>query len=148
MKETYTTEKVTKRLRLITKLTLLMTIVGVILLVTDIYSADQISGSSIGKSLDSAFMIVIGIGAFIVFRKTSKNIDGNYIEFYENGFSCKINGKDYRFSQENKPKSIDIKLKSVDITTSDNATLVVVLDYYSKDFVTRKKIKEGIAQYK
>ncbi len=148
MKETYTTEKVAKRLRLITKLALLMAIAGAILLVTSIYSADRISGGFIGKSLDSAFMIVIGIGTFIVFRKTTKNIDGNYIEFYENGVSCKINGNDYQFSQENKPKSIDIKLKSVDITTSDNATLIVVLDYYSKDFATRKKIKERFTQYK
>ncbi len=147
MIENLTTEKIVKRLKFVNKIGILLTIAGIITFLLKNHFSDGVF-SIIGKSLDSVFMIVMGIVTFILSKREIVNVDGNRITFYENGFSCKIKGNEYQFNQENKPKAIDIKLKIIEIITSDDTILVLNLDYYATDFVTRKKIKETFAQYK
>jgi len=147
MKEKYTTEKAARKFKNLSYLGIVLMVIGILLLFTENYSNISIY-QLIGKIADKVIMLSLGIFIYVFFTKRSKLLIENYFEIDENTLSIKINNKSISFDLENKPKSIKISLKTINVISLDNIEFKINIDDYSNDFKVRKKIQEQIKQLK
>ena len=65
------------------------------------------------------------------------------LTFNDDGVLFRTDEEEIVFNRENKPKSIEVKLKTIDIVTQNDRVIVVSLEDFSTDTLTRREIKEG-----
>lgn len=147
MTERYTTEKAFGKYKKLSYLGIVLIAIGILLLFSEKYSYIGF-WLLIGQIADKFFMIIIGTFIYISFTKRSKFLNGNYFEINENALVIKVNNKSASFNLENKPKSIKINLKTINIISTDNIDFEINIDDYSNDFKIRKRIKEQIEALK
>ncbi len=93
-------------------------------------------------------MILAGTFMYIFFTKRFKLLNENYFEIDENTLAIKTSDKNIFFDMENKPKSIKINLKTLNLVSSDNIDFKINLDEYSNVFKVRTQIKEQMEALK
>jgi hypothetical protein len=71
-----------------------------------------------------------------------KQVSGKQLTFDDDGVIFCTSNEEIAFNRENKPKSIAIKLKTINIITRDNREIVVTLDDFSTNTLTRREIEE------
>ena len=147
MTERYTTKKTFGKFKKLSYLGIVLIAIGILLLFTEEYSYIGF-WLLICQIADKFFMIIVGIFIYISFTKRSKLLNGNYFEINENALVIKVNNKSASFDMENKPKSIKINLKTINIISTDNIDFEINIDDYSNDFKIRKRIKEQIEALK
>jgi len=147
MKEKFTTDNTARKFKKLSYLGIGLIVMAILLLFTENYSDIGIF-QLIGKVVDKIFILLIGTIVYVFFTKKSKLLIENYLEIDEYTLIIKANKKSISFDLENKPKSIKINLKTINIVSSDNMEFEINIDDYSTDFKVRKKIKERIGRLK
>ena len=147
MKEKYTTEKAAGKFKKLSYLGIVLIVIGILLLFTENYSNIGVY-QLIGTIADKIIMIFAGTFMYIFFTKKFKQLNGNYFEIDENTLTIKTNNTVISFDSENKPKSMEISLKIINIVSADNIDFEINLDEYSNEFKVRKRIKEQIEALK
>lgn len=147
MKEKYTTEKAAGKFKKLSYLAIVLIVIGILLLFTERYSGIGLY-ELIGKIADKIIMILAGTFMYIFFTKRFKLLNENYFEIDENTLAIKTSDKNIFFDMENKPKSIKINLKTLNLVSSDNIDFKINLDEYSNVFKVRTQIKEQMEALK
>lgn len=143
MKEKYTTEKAAGKFKKLSYLGIVLIVIGILLLFTENY-ADIGVFQLIGTIADKVIMLLVGTFLYVFFTKRSKLLSENYFEIDENTLAIKTNNKSILFDLENKPKSIKINLKTINVVSTDNINFEINLDDFSNDYKVRKRIKEQL----
>jgi hypothetical protein len=147
MKEKYSTEKASGKFRKLSYLGIVLIAIGILLFFTENYSDSGIY-QFIGKIADKLIMIFAGIFVYVFFTKRFKLLNENYFEIDENTLTIKNTNSIISFDLENKPKSIETNLKTINIVSTDNINFELNLDDYSNEFKIRTRIKEQIEDLK
>ena len=147
MKETFTTEKAAGKFKKLSYLGIALIVIGILLLFSENYSDIGIF-QLIGKIADKVFMLFAGTFLYVFFTKRSKLLTENYFEIDEDTLTIKTNNKSISFDLDNKPKSITINLKTIDIVSIDSIDFIINLDDYSSDFKIKRQIKEHMETLK
>ena len=143
MEKTFTSEKMVKKFKRLKLMSLVLLVVGVALLVTELFAAvPKGTFQTIGTFLDNAFIFFIAVYLFYFARNKLKRVTGKRITFNDAGVLLCLNQEEIVFNRENKPKSMAIKLKTIEITTRDNREITITLDDFSTSTITRREIKE------
>lgn len=147
MKEKYTTGKAAGKFKKLSYLGIVVIVIGILLLFTENYTDIGIY-QLIGKIADKFIMMFAGTFMYVFSTKRFKLLNENYFEIDENTLTIKNNNSIISFDLENKPKSIKINLKTINIVSTDNLVFEINIDEYSNEFKVRKRIKEQIETLK
>ena len=148
MKKTYTTEEILKKFKRLKTLSLFIIIIGIIFIIMSLFKEHGGTFQSIGQMLDD--LLILGSGTYLLLfsNKKLKKITGEILIFDENGAIIHLNEKKIKLDKDNKPKVITINLKTISIITHNNQEIVVNLDNYSSNTMTRKEIKKQFENLK
>ena len=144
MEKTFTSEKMIKQFKKLKLLAIILLVIGVAIIVTELFAAigSKETFQTVGTFVDNLFIFVSSIYLFFFSRNKLKRISGKLITFDNDGVLLRLNHKDIVFNRENKPKSIAVKLKTINIITQDNREIIVTLDDFGTDTLMRREIKE------
>ncbi len=145
MKKTFTTEKMVKKFKRMRLFSLILLVFGIIIIVTELFLILKESGETfktISIFVEDSFIFVSAVYLFFFARNKLSRVSGKLITFDDNGVLLRLNQENIAFNRENKPKSIAIKLKTINITTRDDREIIITLDDFSTNTMTRREIKE------
>jgi hypothetical protein len=144
MKKTFTSEKMVGKFKRLKLMAIVLLVVGTIITFLSFFR-DSNGGTfeAFGGILDNLFLFGGSIYLFFFARKKLKQVSGKQLTFDDDGVLYRSGDEEIVFNRENKPKSIEVKLKTIDIVTQNDRVIVVTLDDFSTDTLTRREIKEG-----
>ena len=143
MEKTFTSEGMVKKFKRMKLMSLILFVIGIVMTIAELFAKGS-GGTfqSIGTFLDNAFIFISAVYLFFFARNKLKRVSGKLITFNDRGVLLRLNHEDIIFNRENKPKSMAIKLKTINITTRDNQEIIITLDDFSTGTMTRREIKE------
>ncbi len=137
----FTTEGYLKKFKTYRILAILLISLSILLLATKDFSSG-FSFRLVGSALDALLMFAGGLFFFFFVRKSFRELAGNKVVVNENGFEIHSNGATRVFDASHAPKSLEVKLNSIEVVTVEGQTINIMLNYYTSDFSARKEMKK------
>ena len=146
MNKKFEIEKSEQRLKFAKIMSVGLVIVGVITLLAEDYS-DFKDFRSIGRFLDNSLFFILGLVVFVTSSRRLSKIAGSYVLFENEGFSFKSRQIEKKFERVSDIKTIEIKLKTIEICDTNNNHFIIYIDDCNQ-YSDKKDIKENFRRIK